>query len=305
MIRKMNKDLTLLVLAAGMGSRFGGLKQIEPVGPNGEFIIDYSIYDAIKAGFNKVVFVIKEENLEIFKETVGKRIEGKIKVEYVFQKIDDVEEGVHIPEGRVKPLGTSHAVYAARGVIHENFAMINADDFYGRDAYFKAAEFLKNCIDGEYGNVAYKIGNTLSENGAVKRGIIFEENGDLTDIIESSVINKDGKALCEPLDGSNSFEVELDHPVSMNLLCLTPKILTFIKDHMVEFFNNPENDLNTCEYLIPNSLKDSAKFNNKAIKVIKNDGIYLGMTYREDLEILKSGILKEIEKGNYKNNLWG
>ena len=131
----MKKDLTLLVLAAGMGSRFGGLKQIEPVGPNGEFIIDYSIYDALKAGFNKVVFVIKEENYETFKETIGKRIEGKIKVEYVFQKMSDVPEDVNIPKERVKPLGTAHAIYCARKVINENFAIINADDFYGKKSF--------------------------------------------------------------------------------------------------------------------------------------------------------------------------
>ena len=161
----MKKDLTLLVLAAGMGSRFGGLKQIEPVGPNGEFIIDYSIKDAIDAGFNKIVFVIKEENYEIFKNTIGKRIEDKVKVEYVFQKINDVPENVKIPEDRIKPLGTAHALYAARNVIHEKFATINADDFYGKDAYVKAAEFLNDCKDNEYGVIAYKVGNTLTENG--------------------------------------------------------------------------------------------------------------------------------------------
>ena len=301
----MNKDLTLLVLAAGMGSRFGGLKQIEPVGPNGEFIIDYSIKDAILAGFNKVVFVIKEENYDIFKDTIGKRIEDKIKVEYAFQKIDDIPEGINIPEERVKPLGTTHAVYSTRNVIHENFATINADDFYGRDAYMKAAEFLRNCDENEYGMVAYKVGNTLTENGAVKRGVVFEENGNLNKLIESSIIEKDGVAECSPLDGSETFTTSLEQPVSMNMFCLTRNFIDFICEDIENFFKDLNNDLNTCEYLLPNTVFDSSVKENKPIKVVTTDSKYLGMTYREDLEDLKNGILKEIESGTYENNLWG
>lgn len=301
----MKKDLTLLVLAAGMGSRFGGLKQIEPVGPNGEFIIDYSIYDAIEAGFNKVVFLIKEENYEIFKETVGKRVENKIRVEYAFQKITDVPEGVEIPEGRVKPLGTAHAIYAARGVIHENFATINADDFYGRDAYMKAAEFLRNCEDNEYGVIGYKIGNTLTEVGSVKRGVIYEENGNLKQIIESSIVENNGMAECTPLDGKDAFTTNLEHPVSMNLFCLTPKLIEYVKDNMKKFLTNPENDLNSCEFYLPNAVFESSLVEDKPVKVITTDSKYLGMTYREDLEILKDGILNQIEAGIYKKDLWG
>ena len=301
----MKKDLTLLVLAAGMGSRFGGLKQIEPVGPNGEFIIDYSIKDAIIAGFNKVVFVIKEENYDIFKETIGKRVEDKIKVEYVFQKIDDIPEGINIPNTRVKPLGTAHALYATRNAIHENFATINADDFYGRDAYIKAAEFLNNCKDNEYGIVAYKVGNTLTENGSVKRGVVFENNGLLSRICESNIVEKNGFADCTPLDGSEQFTTSLEQPVSMNLFCLTPRLLEFITEDINRFFKESDNDLNTCEYLLPNAVFDSSIKENEPIKVVITDSKYLGMTYREDLELLKNGILKEIEKGTYENNLWG
>ena len=160
--------MTLVIMAAGMGSRFGGLKQIEPFGPNGEFIIDYSIYDAIKAGFNKVVFIIKEENYEIFKETIGNRISGKIKVDYVFQDIKNVPVGVNIPKDRIKPLGTGHAIFSLKGVVKEPFAIINADDFYGRDAYIKAYNFLKEDTN-DYAMIGYLIGNTLTENGSVKR----------------------------------------------------------------------------------------------------------------------------------------
>ncbi len=300
----MKKDLTLLVLAAGMGSRFGGLKQIEPVGPNGEFIIDYSVKDAIIAGFNKVVFVIKEENYDIFKSTIGARIEDKIKVEYVFQKMEDVPEGVNIPKERVKPLGTAQAVYAARNVIHENFAIINADDFYGRDGYIKAAEFLNSCDDNEYGNVAYEVGKTITENGAVKRGVLFEKDGYLDNIIESSVEKVDGKVIATPLAGGESFEIPFDQPVSMNLFCFTPVIFEYLKNNIKDFFVNND-DLLTSEYLIPNVAFESSKENNKPIRIIRTNSKYYGMTYREDLEELKNGILNEIKNGTYNNNLWG
>lgn len=299
----MKKDLTLLVLAAGMGSRFGGLKQIEPVGPNGEFIIDYSIKDAILAGFNKVVFIIKEENLDLFKNTIGNRLLGKIKVEYVFQKISDVPDNISIPKERVKPLGTAQALYAARNVIKENFAVINADDYYGQEGYLKAAEFLNNCSDLEYANICYKVGNTLSENGSVKRGIVYDNNGYLDKIIESKVEVIDGKIMATPLNGGSSFNLSFDDPVSMNLMCLTPKIFDYLNNHIVEFFTNCQ-DLMNDEWLIPNVLMASAHENNRKVKVIKTNSKYYGMTYKEDLENLKKGILNEIKKGTYKNNLW-
>ena len=164
--------MELVILAAGMGSRFGGLKQVAPMGPNDEFIIDYSIYDAIKAGFDKVVFIIKEENFEIFKDTIGKRVEEHIPVSYVFQKMDDIPEGVSIPSDRVKPWGTAHAIYCARNEVKDSFIIINADDFYGRDAFMVAANYLKNKNDKEYGVVGYKVINTITDNGSVKRGVI-------------------------------------------------------------------------------------------------------------------------------------
>jgi NDP-sugar pyrophosphorylase family protein len=165
----MNKDITLVILAAGMGSRFGGLKQMEPIGPTGQFIIDYSVYDAIKAGFNKVVFIIKEENYDAFKETIGSRVEPYIKVEYCFQKNDNIPEGYKLPEDRVKPLGTAHALYCAKDKVNENFAIISADDFFGYDAFKKAADFLKE--NNDFCVIGYKIGDTLSDKGAVKRGV--------------------------------------------------------------------------------------------------------------------------------------
>ncbi len=300
----MKKDLTLLVLAAGMGSRFGGLKQIEPVGPNGEFIIDYSIKDALIAGFNKVVFVIKEENYEIFKKTIGMRIEDKIKVEYVFQKNTDIPSEIDIPSERVKPLGTAHAIYAARKVINENFAVINADDLYGRDSYMAAAKFLNNCDFDEYANIAFKIGNTLTKNGAVKRGIIFTSNGYLDKIVESSVEEVNGSIVASPLNGDQSFTIPFDQPVSMNLFCLTPKIFTYLEDNIVEFFNNASDKM-SCEWLLPDAAFASSKLNGKKIKIELTSSKHYGMTYKEDLIDLKNGILKEIENGVYNQDLWG
>ena len=173
--------MTLVILAAGMGSRFGGLKQIEPIDEYGHFIIDYSIYDAIREGFTKVVFIIKRENYDIFRETIGKRIEKKIEVEYVFQEIDNLPEGYSVPEGRIKPWGTAHAILCAKDKVDENFAIINADDFYGRDAYHVISKFMKNNNTHNnilrYAMAGYKVKNTLTENGSVKRGVCEEENG--------------------------------------------------------------------------------------------------------------------------------
>ncbi len=299
----MKKDLTLLVLAAGMGSRFGGLKQIEPVGPNGEFIIDYSIKDAIRAGFTKVVFVIKRENYEIFKNTIGKHIEDKIKVEYVFQDNANVPKGIVIPKERVKPLGTAHAVYSAKDIIKENFAIINADDFYGREAYLEASRYLLNCQDDEYAVIGYKVGNTLSANGSVKRGIILENNGYIDKIIESEVYQKGEKLLARPLDKEEAFEIDFDTLVSMNLFCLTPKIFTYLENNIQDFFLN--NDTASIEWLVPNTIFESSKELNKKIKVIKTKSKHYGITYKEDLENLKKGLLKEIKEGIYNKDLWG
>ena len=180
--------MTLVIMAAGMGSRFGGLKQVEPFGNNGEFILDFSIYDAIKAGFNKVVFIIKEENYNLFRNTVGKRIEDKIKVEYVFQKNNEIPNGYEIPNNRVKPWGTGHAILACKDIVKENFVIINADDFYGKESFQVASKFLSETHNkNEMAMVGYKVINTLTNNGSVKRGICEVNNSYLTKLIESSV----------------------------------------------------------------------------------------------------------------------
>lgn len=301
----MNKDLTLLIMAAGMGSRFGGLKQIEPMGPNGEFLIDYSIYDAINAGFNKVVFIIKKENYDIFKETIGKRVEDKINTEYVFQDMNDLPEGYTKPEERVKPWGTAHAILCAKDNIHEPFAIINADDFYGKDAYKVASNFLKNVKEGNnYCLVGYKVVNTLTENGAVKRGICKLENGNLTELIESNVEKIDGKIIARPLDGREPFFVTEDTYVSMNMLCFTSSIFKYIEERFPKFLEDHKDDILKAEYLIPDILERLTLEGVTETKVLPTDAKWEGVTYKEDKEEVVKSIKKLVLKGEYPNKLW-
>ena len=303
----MDRDITLVILAAGMGSRFGGLKQIEPLGPNGEFIIDYSVYDAIKAGFTKIVFLIKEENYDIFKETIGARVEPHIKVEYCFQKNDNLPEGYTLPEDRVKPLGTAHAILCCREKVNEPFIIINADDFYGRDAFEKGAEFLKSIKDEKpypYGMIAYLVKNTITENGAVKRGVCEIDGDVLNKITESSVERIDGKIIAKPLSGSEPFEVDEDDTVSMNMLLFTPSIFDYIESHFKEFLDSNKDNLEKCEYLIPDVLFDTIKEGYATSKVIKTTSTWYGVTYKEDAEGVKKALKKLVDENVYPNHLW-
>ena len=299
--------MTLVIMAAGMGSRFGGLKQVEPVGPNGEFILDYSVYDAIKAGYEKVVFIIKEENYDLFRETIGKRIESKIKVEYAFQKIEDVPKGVTIPEGRVKPWGTSHAILSARKYVSEPFTVINADDFYGFDPYAKMKRFFdKNTDPNTYAMIGYKTKNTMSENGSVKRGVCAKDENDfLTNLVESPIENKEGKIIATPLeDEDNSFEVEEDTLVSMNFFGFNPSIFEYLEDEMNEFFEKHKDDLDKCEFLIPTSVFKRIDEGKIKVKVLDTDEKWYGVTYKEDKKDLVDAINKMIEEGKYPKDLW-
>ncbi len=298
----MNKDITLVILAAGMGSRFGGLKQIEPMGPNDEFIIDYSVYDAIRAGFTKIVFIIKEENYEIFKETIGARVESHIKVEYCFQNNDKLPEGFDYKEDRVKPYGTGHAILCAKDKVHENFAIISADDFFGYDAFKQAGDFLKNNTD--FCVIGYKIGETLSEQGTVKRGVCMENNGYLTDVIESKV-TKDGDIVhCEPLDGSTPYDIKLDNPVSMLMFGLTPVLFDELEKEIVKFFENNKDNMDTCEFLLPDVLDEMIKNNKIKIKVLPTTAKWLGVTYKEDVEKVREQLKQLHDNGEYPKNLW-
>ena len=295
---------TLLVMAAGMGSRFGGLKQIEPMGPNGEFLIDYSIYDAKLAGFTKVVFIIKEENYNLFKETVGKRVESHIETEYVFQDASNLEEAYPVLKERVKPLGTGHAILCAKDKIDTPFAIINADDFYGRDAYFVASKYLDTIDDEHYAVVGYSVSKTLSSNGAAKRGICREENGELVDLIESSVERVNGEIVASPLNGSEPFKVTEDTLVSMNLLLFTPQIFEVLEKKLAVFLEENKEDLSKCEFLIPDVVRSAMNEKKVTVDLLKTDSVWHGVTYREDKEEVVTAINKLIEEKIYPNKLW-
>ena len=300
----MNK--TLLILAAGMGSRFGGLKQIEGVGPNGEFIIDYSVYDALKAGFNKIVFVIKEENYEIFKETIGKRVEPYIKTEYVFQDNSNLKEEYQEKlNKRVKPLGTGHAILCAKEKIKEPFAIINSDDFYGYDAYLKAANYLDTIKENHYGLIAYQLGNTLTPNGEAKRGVCeVNEKNELIKLTESKVILYNDKVLVTPLEEKESFETTKDNMTSMNFLLFTPSLFQILEERLDIFLESNKNNLDTCEFLIPIILNELVEEKKITVDTIKTTAKWYGMTYKEDKKMVVNAINKLIEEGYYPNTLW-
>lgn len=301
----MKKDLTLLIMAAGMGSRFGGLKQIEPIGPSGEFIIDYSVYDAIKAGFNKIVFIIKRENYKLFKETIGARIEDKIKVEYVFQDLNDLPNGVVVPDGRTKPWGTAHAIYAARNVIHEPFAAINADDFYGRDAFIKLANFLTNeTNENIYSMIGYYTLNTLSENGSVNRGICFMKDHYLTKVVESTVNNEDNKIVAAPHDGSEKIVIKNDTLVSMNTYGFFPNLFQMIEREMIDFFQENTDSLDKCEFYIPSVVQNQIDANKISMKVISTTAKWHGISYLADKDSVVKSIQYYVDNNDYPENLW-
>ena len=297
---------TLVVMAAGMGSRFGGLKQIEPVGPNGEFIIDYSAYDAKRAGYDKVVFVIKKEIEDVFKETIGKRLEGKIKVEYAFQEIMDVPEGMeNIAKKREKPWGTVQAVLAAKDLVNDSFVVINADDFYGFDSYLKSAEFLdNNTQENEYAAINFPYDVTASKFGSVKRAVCYPKEGEIKKLIESKVTTMDGYALCEPLSGEEAFQIELDHPVAVNMFAFKNNFFQYLEEYFNNYFNNSEEFILKNEILLPELIKEKLDSEQIVLHNIVSNSTWLGMTYREDLDILKHNIEELIKKGEYPEKLW-
>ncbi len=297
---------TLLILAAGMGSRFGGLKQIEPVGPNGEFIIDYSIYDAKQAGFTKVVFLIKEENYEIFKETIGKRVEKQIETQYAFQKNDNLpEEYQELLKDRTRPLGTAHAILCAKDKINEPFAIINADDFYGRDAYQKASNYLDTIKENEYGLVAYRLGNTLTPNGSAKRGVCeVTDNNELIKLTESKVTLKGEIVEGESLETKEKFKVSKDTIASMNFLLFSTSLFKILEDKILEFLETNKDNLNDCEFLIPIVLNELLEEKAVKVNVLETNATWYGVTYKEDKEMVVNAINKLIEKGQYNKNLW-
>jgi len=296
--------MTLVILAAGMGSRFGGPKQTQPVGPNGEFIIDYSIYDAINAGFDKVVFIIKEENKQVFEETIGKRINENIEVSYVFQKNDNVPSKYRNDiDKRTKPLGTAHAILCCKDIVKDNFAIINADDYYGPESFNILADYLNiNNNPDEYSMVGYKAINTLTENGAVKRGICQIKNGKLARLDESKIESDNGILKATSIINSEEVSVNKDSIVSMNMFGFTPKLFKYLEEGFITFLEN--SDLSKDEYLIPEVVNNLVEKGLVNVRVLKTNEVWHGITYKEDLEKLKDAIWTMIEEGKYNVNLW-
>lgn len=291
----------LVVMAAGMGSRYGGLKQIDSVGPNGQIIMHYSIYDAWKAGFRRVVFIIKEELLDAFRERIGNAAEKLMQVDYVFQSPDKLPEGCTMPEGRTKPLGTGHAIYCVRGVVSEPFAVINADDFYGAQAFQCLYDYLKDAQDDDkyrYCMVGYRVENTLTENGTVSRGICeADENGYLADIVERTAISRDANGVISDPEAGEIAEGTL---VSMNMWGFTPSFLDELETGLRTFMTDelPKNPAKG-EYYLPFAVDHLIQNGQATAKVLQTSAQWYGVTYKEDKPVVVDALRRMTEAGLY------
>ncbi len=296
---------TLLILAAGMGSRFGGLKQVEPVGPNGEAIIDYSIFDAIRAGFGKVVFVIRESFAEEFKNKFDEKLKDKIEVEYVFQELDNLPQGFSVPEGREKPWGTAHAILVAKNVINEPFCALNADDFYGFNAYKVMAGFLTASANPqEYSMVGYKLNKTLSDFGSVSRGICeVDDNNNLVAIVENKKIFKKGNEIISVLDDESQVKLTGNESASMNIWGFKPSVFQVLEKKFTDFLKT-EITKPKSEMFIPSVVFEMIDENKASVKVLEADSPWFGVTYQEDKPLVINRINQLIEKGDYPEKLF-
>jgi UTP-glucose-1-phosphate uridylyltransferase len=294
-------------MAAGMGSRFGGIKQLEPVGPSGEIIMDYSIYDAMDAGFNKIVFIIRKDLEKDFKEIIGNRIEKIIKVEYVFQELEDLPEGFEKPEGRTKPWGTGQAVLCCQDVIHEPFAVINADDYYGKEAFHIVYEFLNNKTyqGNQFCMAGFILGNTLSENGAVTRGVCkVNDEGILEGIVETSGIVPEGDHAAAKSSDGDKIKISLDSVLSMNMWGFKPDVFHALEKDFVKFLSNNTGNETKKEFLLPTVVGDMLKANTAEVTVLRTSDRWFGVTYKEDKEAVVNSIRDLIDKGVYPDRLF-
>lgn len=296
---------TLLILAAGMGSRFGGLKQVEPVGPNGETILEYSIFDAIRSGFGKVVFVIRESFAVDFKARFESKLSGKIEIEYVYQELDKLPEGFELPEGREKPWGTGHAVLMAKDKINEPFAAINADDFYGAGAYQVMADYLSKSVKSEvFSMVGYQLNNTLSDFGSVSRGIcVTDENNKLTKITETHKIRMENETIICESENQEIVQLSGQETVSMNFWGFHPSVFDRIENQFIDFLK--ENiQLPKSEFYIPFVVFEMIQKGQAVVDVLKADSPWFGVTYKDDKPFVIEQISKLTKKGIYPNKLW-
>lgn len=295
---------TLLILAAGMASRYGSLKQIQSFGPSGETIMEYSIFDAIRAGFGKVVFIIRKEFEQDFREVFGSKLDGKVEVDYVFQSLDAYLPGVSVPEGRTKPWGTAHAVLCAKDAVKEPFAVINADDFYGRDAFEKANAFLTgDCNEKTYSIIGYELLKTLSDHGTVNRGVCqVDAKGNLESIAERlNIAMKDGVITCN--DDQEPATLPLDSSVSMNFWCFHPSVFSISQEMFDEFVKTNYDNIK-AEFFIPIVADDFIKSGKGTIPVIQTSSSWFGVTYKEDAPSVQASLDKLVAEGEYPKNLW-
>ena len=298
---------TLLLLAAGMGSRYGGLKQLDGLGPNGETIMDYSIYDAVKAGFGKIVFVIRKDFEQDFREKILSKYEGHVPAELVFQSLDSLPEGFSVPEGREKPWGTNHAVLMAKDVINEPFLVINCDDFYNRDAFMVIGKFLSNLPEGSKNKYAgFRVGNTLSENGTVARGICSKDaDGNLTTVVERTEIKRVDGPVCYKDEEGNWIAVEDNTPVSMNMWGFTPDYFDYSEAYFKEFLSDPKNMENLkAEFFIPLMVNKLINEKTATVEVLDTTSKWFGVTYAADRDDVVARIQKLIDEGVYPNKLF-
>lgn len=299
---------TLVVMAAGLGSRFGGIKQLEPVGPSGEIIMDYSVYDAIKAGFSKVVFIIRKDIEQDFKEIIGNRISKIIDTQYVIQDVHNLPDGFSLPEGREKPWGTGHAVLSCKGIVDGPFVVVNADDYYGKEAFVKVHNYLINPekTDKKYNfcMAGFRLGNTLSENGTVTRGICdVDDNNILLDVNETFEIERDGDEAKAIRDGQ-SLRISLNQPASMNMWGFTADFIDELDKRFVKFLDGISGNELKAEYLLPSIVDDLIKEGSAQVKVLDTKDKWFGVTYKEDKYTVQSSLKKLVEQGVYPASLY-
>ena len=291
-------DISLLVMAAGMGSRYGGLKQLDAVGPSGETIIDYSVYDAIQARFNKVVFIIRKDFEDEFKSQITDKYSGKIQVEFAFQDLHDLPDGFTCPEGRNKPWGTGHAILAAADLIHEPFVAINGDDFYGRESFKVVADYYLSGAD-DFSMVAFQLDKTLSTFGGVTRGLCTVKEGKLDTVIETGELQRTEKGVTS----DRNIKLDGSEPVSMNVWGFTPVLFKYLKTMFVEFLNDEGNELKS-EYLIPSVVNDLIKSGREDVHVLRSASSWFGVTYKDDRPFVMGEIQKLIDRGTYPKQLF-
>jgi choline kinase len=298
-----NKNLTLLVLAAGIGSRYGGIKQIDGFGPSGETIMDYSLFDALRSGFTKVVFIVRDEILEKVKEMFLSKLKGKVEVDFVVQSLDTFVPSQFQHNPRTKPWGTSHAMLCAKEVIHEPFVVINADDFYGRDAFESVADFFKKETSGAHAMVGYTLRNVLSEHGSVSRGCGEEgADGFLTSVVErTTIVKENGKIISKEKD--RNLELSPDTPTSMNFWGFQPDVMPLTQKLFEEFLQANSQNIK-AEFFIPLVVNDMIRLGLGKVKVISGGNIWFGVTYKEDKEFVSGKIRELVKQGKYPERLW-